>query len=66
MIYLILAGLVLVAIIVINLAKAEPFPEDMQEEEDRLQLIQARFWEVRAAYRPRAAGDRHGDRGGDL
>lgn len=47
MIYLILAGLVLAIITAINVVKAEPMPEYMEE---------------RPAYRPRAMGDSLGDR----
>ncbi len=62
MIYLFLAGLVLVGIVVINLAKADPFPEDMEDEDERNQRMEIVFneWIVR----PRAAADRFQDMGG--
>ncbi len=51
MVYLILAGLVLVLIVAVNLANVDPMPKDMADEDERLR-----------AYRPKAAGDRHKDR----
>lgn len=52
MVYLILAGLVLVLIIAVNVANAEPMPQDMAAEDERLDA------QEQAAYRPRALSDR--------
>jgi fucose permease len=67
MVYLVLAGLVLVLIIAINLAQAEPMPESMADEEDR-ENRKSQFQVIYSEWivRPRAVGDRLQDRGGSL
>lgn len=54
MVYLILAGLVLVLILAVNLANVDPMPLDMEDEDERLR-----------AYRPKAQGERFADRDPD-